>query len=87
MRLEPSDIQDLAPVIREVVRATLDQMQANADRLPADRLAFSEAEAAGLLGLARHTLRDMRARGEICAKKCGKEFRYSRQVLLDFLNP
>lgn len=86
MRLEPGDIQDLRPVIAEVVRQTLAQMHDNDSRVPADRLGYSEPESAALLGLERHQLRDMRLRGEIHAKKCGKEYRYSRQTLIDFLN-
>lgn len=85
MKLEPGDIRDLTPVIRAVVDHILERREANEQKL-GDRLAYSEAEAAELLGLARHQLRDMRLRGEICARKCGKEYRYSRQSLLDFLN-
>ncbi len=85
MKLEPGDIDDLQPVIASVVDRVLERLAADSERL-GDRLAYSELEAADLLGLPRHVLRDMRLRGQISAKKCGKQFRYSRQTLVDFLN-
>ncbi len=85
MKLEPGDIHDLAPIIETVVDRVLERIAADSERL-GDRLAFSEPESADLLGLPRHVLRDMRLRGQISAKKCGKQFRYSRQTLVDFLN-
>jgi excisionase family DNA binding protein len=87
VRLDAGDIRDLQPVIAEVVRQVLATLHDNDDRLPVDRMAYSETEAAQLLGTERHVLRDLRLRGKIAAKKCGKEWRYSRQTLLDFLNP
>lgn len=51
----------------------------------AERLAYPEAEAAMLLGVARHVLRDARLRGEIKATRIGKRIVYARDELLRFL--
>ena len=84
MKLEVSDIVDLRPLIAEAVRATLDQIQADESKL-SDRLGFTEPEAAGLLGVARHVLRDARLRGEIRARLVGRRYIYSRKTLVKFL--
>jgi hypothetical protein len=84
VRLDTSDIADLQPIIAAAVRSTLDQIQASESKL-ADRLGFSEAEAAMLLGVPRHVMRDCRLRGEISARKVGKKFIYSRTALVEFL--
>jgi hypothetical protein len=85
MKLDASDICDLRPLIAEAVRSTLDQFQASESKL-ADRLGFTEAEAAALLGVARHVLRDARLRGEIKARLLGKKYVYSKTTLVAFLN-
>ncbi len=78
------DQSDLQPIIEAAVAETLRQIDERETEL-GSRLAFSEPDSAALLGVARHTLRDCRRRGEIHAKKVGKEFRYSRSSLLRFL--
>ena len=85
MKLEPSDINDLKPVIAAIVHAVLDDIRDNESKLNG-RLAFGEAEVASLLGLARHVLRDCRLRGEIKAGKVGNRIVYSRSQLLEFLH-
>jgi hypothetical protein len=55
------DAAVLEPIIRKVVAETITQMEAERAKL-GDRLAYSEPEAARLLGLREHQLRD-------CAKK------------------
>jgi hypothetical protein len=51
-----------------------------------DRLAYSEPEAARLLGLAPHQLRDERLRGRISASQVvGKRIRYTREDLTAYL--
>jgi hypothetical protein len=87
IEIEPSDIECLTPVLTKFAEVLLARLKAAEDRLPADRLAYSEAEAADLLGVERHVLRDARLRGEIVAIRIGKEYRYAREVLLNFLNP
>ncbi len=78
------DQADLSPIIAAAVSETIRQIDERASEM-GSRLAFSEAESAALLGVARHTLRDCRRRGEIHARKVGKEYRYSRQSLMRFL--
>lgn len=84
MRLEPSDISDLRPLIAEAVRATLVEVQATEAKL-SDRLAFTESEAAQLLGIRPHVLGDMRRRNEISGRLAGKKIIYPRNELLRFL--
>jgi excisionase family DNA binding protein len=84
MKLEPQDLHDLKPVIGEIVRAVLSEIDSEGRRLNG-KLAYSEGEAAELLDVKRTVLRDCRLRGEISARKVGKEFRYSRDTLLEFL--
>ena len=79
------DKAELQPIIETAVRATLAQV-ADENAQLGSRLAFSEAEAASLLGVKSHVLRDTRLRGEIQAKKVGKSFRYSRNQLVRFMD-
>lgn len=79
------DTDALRPLITEIVRAVLEETGATQDRL-GDRLGYTEAEAAELLGLARHQLRDARLRREISAVKIGKRFIYSRASLATYLD-
>lgn len=75
----------LRPLITDVVREVLAQQAEASAKLP-DRLCYSEAEAAALLGLERHQLRDTRRRGEIAASVvCGRRVRYSRDDLVEYL--
>jgi hypothetical protein len=76
----------LAPLVRAIVAEVLAQAQADAARVGTDRLAYSEEEAARLLGLEPHVLRDERRRGRIGASCIvGRRIRYTRQDLLDYL--
>lgn len=79
--LEAADYQ---PVIVKTVEETLRQIQAD-ETLVADRLAYPEKEAATLLGIKSHVLRDCRRRGEIAGSLVGKRFLYERGELLQFL--
>jgi hypothetical protein len=83
MRIEFED-HDLDPLVEQVVRRVLEQREA-ADANLADRLAYSEAEAAALLGVRRHVLRDARLRRELDGAKVGKRIMYTRVELLRFL--
>lgn len=84
MKLDASDIADLEPLIAAAVRATLETIHADESRL-ADRLGYPEPEAASLLGVARHVLRDARLRGELHGRLVGKKIVYSRSELVRFL--
>jgi hypothetical protein len=76
----------LRPLITEVVRETLAAVEAARAALPEGRLAYSEAEAARLLGMLPHQLRDERLEGKIRASKVrGRRVRYQREDLLGYL--
>jgi hypothetical protein len=75
----------LAPIIDQAITAALARFQADHAHI-GDKLAYSEAEAARLLSLASHQLRDERLRGRIQASVGpGRKILYSRQDLLDYL--
>jgi hypothetical protein len=76
------DPEALRPLIAEVVAQTLAAL--DADR---GRLAYSEAEAARMLGLNPHQLRDERLRGRITATQIvGKRIRYTKADLQAYLD-
>jgi hypothetical protein len=84
MKVELSH-DDLTPLIQEVVQQTLARLEEVRAALP-DKLAFPEPEAARLLSLNSHQLRDERRRGRITASVGpGRKILYSRQDLLDYL--
>lgn len=85
MKLDASDIADLRPVISAAVADTLAAIEEGRAKLSADRLGYSEREAAAALGVAQYVLRDCRLRGEIQARKVGKSYCYSRAALLAYL--
>ena len=76
---------ELQPIIKAAVEETLARIEEDRARLPAGRLAFLEAEAAGLIGIPAHSLRDCRRRGEIEAVKLGGRIGYTRTELLAYL--
>jgi hypothetical protein len=79
------DAEGLRPLIVEVVREVLAQMEAARQRLDG-RLGFSEEEAARLIGLEPHVLRDERRRGRITASRIvGRRVRYTQADLLGYL--
>ena len=78
------DSADLVPLIQQVVAETIDRLEA--DRAKVDgRLAYREPEAAALVGVQPHTLRDARLRGEVRGSKVGRYIVYLRDELLEFL--
>src|SRR5262245_38712984 len=75
----------LTPVIRAVVAETLAAIEADRAKLNG-KFAYSEAEAAQLLGLEPHVLRDERLRGRITASRIvGGRIRYTQAELLAYL--
>jgi len=75
----------LKPLIEQVVVEVLAQVE-NARAGLGDRIAFSEQEAAYLLDLKPHQLRDERRRGRITASSIvGRRIRYLRQDLLTYM--
>ena len=87
MKLEAADLHELRPVIREIVRETLEQFRSESKSVDGrtSRMAHSEPEAAALLGVDRHVLRDARRRGEIKSTKVGGRIAYTPKQLEDYL--
>jgi hypothetical protein len=78
------DADDLRPLIQQVVAETLRELD-TLGTPHSERLAYTEPEAAALLGVGRHVLRDCRLRGEVAGSKCGKRVVYRRADLIGFL--
>jgi hypothetical protein len=75
----------LRPFVEAVVRETVAVLDAARERT-GDRLAFPEAEAARLIGLAPHQLRDLRHRKGIAfTRGVGGRIFYQRHDLLAYL--
>ncbi len=76
----------LKPLVRDIVAEAIAQMEAARAAVPDGKLAYSEPEAAALLGLRVHQLRDERRRGRIQASVIvGRRVRYQRDDLLTYL--
>lgn len=72
-------IEDVKPIVQAV-------LQELAGETKADLGYLSELEAATLLGVKRHVLRDIRHRGLIgYAQIAGRRIRYRKQDLMDYL--
>lgn len=71
------DRETLRPLVANIVAEVIQQ---TGDR---NRIAYSEKEAAQLLGMAPHQLRDRRLEGKVKATRLGREYRYTRQDLLE----
>lgn len=72
-------------VLSELIDAGLAKLDAARTAIP-ERLAFTEAEAARLIGLSPHQLRDERRRGRIVGSKIvGNQTRYLRSDLVAYL--
>ena len=76
---------DLRPLVHLAVAEALDRMEEERAKLKG-RLALTEPEAAVLLGVKPHVLRDCRRRGELQGAKVGSKIVYTRPDLLDFLD-
>ena len=74
----------LRPLIERIVATVLDRLQGEQEVLR-DKLAYTEAQAAALLGIERHVLRDARLRGELVGSRVGKRILYEREELLGYL--
>jgi hypothetical protein len=82
------EAEGLRHLVVEIVAQVLAQLEADRAKLDGDRdrLAFSEEEAARLIGLEPHQLRDERRRGRIAAATVvGRRIRYTREHLLAYL--
>jgi hypothetical protein len=82
------DPEALVPLVRAIVAEVLSQVEAGRQQVPENgKLAFSEEEAARMLGLESHVLRDERRRGRIGASSIvGRRIRYTRADLMEYLS-
>ena len=78
------DDDDLAPLIERVVVRVLEQRETDDGKL-GKRIAYTESEAATLIGVKPYVLRDCRLRGEVIGSRIGKRVMYSREELLKLL--
>ena len=78
------DESTLRPLVELVVAAALEQLDAQRQQV-GGKLAYTEPEAAALLCLRPHVLRDARLRGEIAGSRVGKRILYEHAELLRFL--
>src|SRR5262249_50158922 len=82
LELDPAALK---PLIEQVVTEALARLETERARLNG-KLAYSEPEAAALLDLEPHQLRDERLRGRIQASVIvGRRIRYLREDLLAYL--
>jgi hypothetical protein len=81
-QFDPESFRSLIEQAVEAAMARLEQARATVG----DRLCYSEPEAAAMLGLEPHQLRDERLRGRIKASSivC-RRIRYTRQDLMEYL--
>jgi hypothetical protein len=80
------DARELRPVVKMVVEEVLRQAKSDQAKLDGNKLAFSEEEAARLLDIEPHVLRDERRRGKIKASQIvGRRIRYMQSDLLDYM--
>lgn len=79
------DQSELRPLVAAVVAEVLDAVNGANVTLGGDRLAYSEAESASLLGCRPHVLRDARLRGEIISTKVGGRISYETSELRRYL--
>ncbi len=78
------DEDALRPLVHLAVAEVIERMEADRAKL-SGRLAFTEAEAAALLGVKPYVLRDCRRRGELHGAKVGSKIVYTRTDLVEFL--
>ncbi len=78
------DQDALRPLVHLAVAEALDKLEEERAKL-SGRLAYTEPEAAVLLGVKPHVLRDCRRRGELQGAKVGSRIVYTRGDLLEFL--
>lgn len=78
-------VEDLERLIESSVSKALASARECEALLPTNRLAYTEQEAASLLGVNYHVLRDARIRGDIVATKVGSRHAYTHADLLTYL--
>lgn len=75
------DAEDLRPLVTEILRQTLTECH-HLTEGNEPRLAWSEADAAKLVGMQRWQLRDRRLEGQVLATKVGRSWFYTKEELM-----
>lgn len=73
------DREELKSIVNEVIAEIVGRFGDD------DQLAYPEEQAAAKLGVAKHVLRDERLKGRINPGKSGRNWLYSRQMLLQYV--
>ena len=76
---------DLRSLIQTVVTETLDERESRQAENQGP-LAYWEPDAAALIGVKPHALRDARYRGELVGSEVGKRIVYLHDELMEFLH-
>jgi len=71
---------DLKPIVAEAVAQAIEQLRGNELRF-AEQFGFPEAQAASLIGVRPHVLRDLRLKGLAKAKRVGRGYLWHRNEL------
>ena len=80
MSLSETDFDALRTIVIDTMMAVMrEDAKVNA------KLAHCEKEAAAMLGIPKHVLRDCRLRGEIVGFRTGRKVCYAREALLKFI--
>ena len=80
------DAAELRPLVKSVVTEVLAELE-QIKQFHEGRLAYWEAEAAAMLGLKQHQLRDLRLEGKISFTRIVRgRIRYTLQDLMAYLN-
>ena len=83
-----SNVQDassLRPLVASVVAEVLESLRREERADPLQRIAYSEPEAASILGVRPHVLRDARLRGEVISTRVGGRIAYEPDALKKYL--
>jgi hypothetical protein len=80
------DLDALEPLITRIVEHTVTRLEQARATLGSDKLCYTEAETAAMLGLKDHQLRDERLRGRIRASRIvGRRIRYTHSDVMKYL--
>jgi len=83
MKLE-FDSSVIRPLVQQVVAEAISRLE-ESGRQHGSQLAYTEAQAAAMLGVKPHVLRDLRLSGEVEASRVGMRIVYTRESLTRLL--
>ena len=85
MRFDASDLEFLRPLVLEAVQKLAHEIGAFDTLIAQDRIGLTQVEAAQMLGVQPYVLGKCRRRGEIYARKVGKQYVFGRDELFNYL--